>query len=491
MSEARPRLLRAWPLFGLVALAVVFSLMLFFSRKAPVIVSVEPSMAAPGETVVVSGDYFGRTSREGSLSISGEIPPPSLIRSWSDQKIVFDVPEDAASGLLTVSNTQGTSQGVLYTNTESIPTVLQNAAAPGKPLIVSVLPSRPVSGQTVTLAGRGFGDGAGGFVRVVTGGPLLSIASQDCASWSDDAVSFVLPGGVGPDSTARVVTPRGESAPYGLQASSPVVYGASASVTVEFRAQVDSTRPVTVWGPVPQDVDTTWAASGPVQASWGGGSHELKYRLTLTSWSKTASVPGGTAPPAPTVDTSLFDDWKSASAALKTLTAAWGLDAPDPWLKVQRLQIGLAGFRRQAAVQEKPGLRSAPAALLTSKSLDSFETASLAAYLGTQAGLTMRLVSGLVLDGSGTPSPRTWTEVWLPGGWFPWDPVDGTPGSLDDRHFAFAVGLRQPERLLPQSSTWGAPAPATLGDVTGEVALPRFPSDPEPVVRWEVTRIDK
>jgi hypothetical protein len=449
-------------------------------------------MAAPGETVVLLGDYFGRTPREGSLSIAGEIPPPSLIRSWSDQKIVFDIPEDAASGLLTVSNTQGTSQGVLYTNTESIPTVLRNAAAPGTPLIVSLLPSRPVSGQTVTLAGRGFGDGSGGAVRVVTGGPLISIASRDCVGWSDTAVSFVLPAGVGPDSTARVVTPSGESAPYALLASSPVVYGASASVVIDVHAEVDSMRPVIVWGPVPQNVDTVWTASGPAWASWSGGTHELKYRLTLTSWTKTASAPAaGPIPPAPPVDSSFAERWRPAAAALKMLTASWGLDTSDPWLKVQRLQTGLTGFQRQAAARERPELSASPAALLAGKSLNSFETASLAAYLGAQAGLTIRLVSGLVLNGAGTPSPRTWVEVWLPGGWFPWDPVEGAPGRLDNRHFAFAAGLRTLERRLPRSSVWGAPVPATLGDATGEVAAPRFVSDPEPVVRWELTRADK
>ncbi len=117
------RLLAVWPFLILGTLAVVFALMLTFSRKAPVIVSLEPSMAAPGQTVVLTGDYFGRTEREGSLSLAGEIPPPSLIQTWTDQKIVFTVPEDATSGLVTVSNSQGTSTGVLFTNTETIPTV--------------------------------------------------------------------------------------------------------------------------------------------------------------------------------------------------------------------------------------------------------------------------------------------------------------------------------------------------------------------------------
>ena len=74
----------------------------------------EPCHGRPRSDGDHFGDYFGRTEQEGILSLAGEIPPPSLIQSWSDQRIVFVVPEDASSGLVTISNSQGTSKGVLF-----------------------------------------------------------------------------------------------------------------------------------------------------------------------------------------------------------------------------------------------------------------------------------------------------------------------------------------------------------------------------------------
>ncbi len=491
MNEAVSRLSRAWPILSLLVLAAVFALMLFFSRKAPVITSLEPAMAAPGETVVVTGDYFGRTPREGSLSLAGEIPPPSLIRSWSDQKIVFDVPEDAVSGLVTVSNTQGVSQGMLFTNTETIPTVLQTASAPGIPLIVSVYPPRPVSGQTVTLGGRGFGAGSdAAWVRLETGSAALTITPGDTEEWTDREISFVLPAGVGADSFVRV-SARADSLPYALQASSPVAFGEPRTVTVEFLGTVSAQRPVTVWGPVPHVPQTRWTAEGATTASWGAGTHDLRYRLTLTSWNQTWSGPVTGLQPAPDADLTATAVWKPAASSLKTLTAPWGLDTADPWQKLQKLQTGLAAFSRHVTANERAALTGDPVQLVAGRSLNSFETSTLAAFVATQAGLSMRLVAGLWLSPDGVLSPRTWTEVWLPGGWIPWDPVDGTPGNLDNRHFAFETAPAAPERRLPRSATWGRPAPATLGDATGEAVFGATASAAEPVVRWEVTRVEK
>jgi len=196
----KTRAVQAWPVLVLALLAVLFVFMLLFSRKAPIISSLEPSMAAPGQQVVVTGDYFGRTEREGSLSLAGEIPPPSLIQSWSDQKIVLVIPEDASSGLVTVSNSQGTSTGVLFTNTSSIPTVLQAAAEPSQPLVWAVLPSQPLPGQVVTLTGRGFGDGDEAVeVEVTTPnqGPVLEVGPAESLLWSGRSVRFRWPGGAG------------------------------------------------------------------------------------------------------------------------------------------------------------------------------------------------------------------------------------------------------------------------------------------------------
>jgi len=503
-------LVRRWPFLVLGALALVFVLMLLFSRKAPHITSLNPPMAAPGETVVVSGDYFGHTQREGSLSLAGEIPPASLIHTWSDQKIVFEVPEDASSGLVTVSNSQGTSAGVLFTNTESIPLVLQGAGRPDQPVLWSAVPEQPLPGQMVTLGGHGLGLGDEAvFLKVSTPaeGPALEVGPAQSLAWSDRSVTFRWPGGASPGSKVSVVTPRGESVPLVLGGPATFVWETPRTIVLDVQGQVSqpSATALAVVGVVPQrETGTGWAtqainpaplagARSPVFVwpAGSGGPRRVDYHLTLTAWAKrwTGLLPGlvptaGDAPPGDTVAVAL---WKSVGPALKALAARWNLDTPDPWLRLNRLQAGLATLSAGVGDAERPVLTRAPADLLESGKLTSYEVSTLGVALATQGGLTARLVGGLWVSDLGVV-PRTWAEVWIPGaGWVSWDIIDGNPGTLDNRHFALDVGTRSLVRVLPRSRPLGPGVPGTLSSSSGEWAGP----GPEPVVQWQITLVEK
>jgi len=486
-------------------LAVAFVLMLIYSRKAPVIASLDPPMAAPGQQVTVTGDYFGRTSREGSLSLAGEIPPPSLILSWTDQKIVFLVPEDAGSGLVTVANSQGISRGVLFTNTQTIPTVLRLASPSGQPLLLSVVPAQPQAGQSVTLSGRGFGTGDGASsVRVSTGasGPLLKIPPADTLVWTDGEISFRWPAGAGAGSSVRVEGPKGPSPDLEVDGAGPLSFGTPRTVVLAFRAELKqpADRPVTLWGPVPQAASgTDWSlgeaspvpqpGSLPPAFRWAAGpaaSRTLSYSMTLTTWAKLwAGPPSGSvaAGDPPASDPGPLAFWKPSAPALKALTAKWGLDAPDPWLRALRIQTNLAAAFRIGPASAAATPRT-PALILASGHLDGAETSSLAVALVAGAGGTARQVSGLWIDDNGRPQARTWAELWIAGaGWVPWDPAEGPPGPLDNRHFAFEVHRTPSARWEPRSELFGPGVPGTLGWAAGEVGG----SGDEPVVRWEIT----
>lgn len=508
MIDLRTRdLLKSWPFLILGALAVVFVLMLLFSRKAPVIASLEPAMASPGQQITVTGDYFGRTEREGTLTIAGEIPPPSLIQSWTDQKIVFVVPEDASSGLVTVSNSQGTSTGVLFTNTQSIPTVLQAAGEPGLPLLLTAVPAEPVAGQTVTLTGRSFGTGAeASFLRVTTAtpGPVLEVGPAETTSWTDRTLSFSWPAGAGPGTVVQVVTPRGESARFGLSGTGPMTFADPRTLVLDLRATFHQgpSSAVDLWGPVPDRLtDVAWTLASPSPSLVPGtrplvfafpagseGDRTASYRLTLTAWARkwdgppAGPVAGGQDLPAS--DPRPKDWWAPAAGTLKTLTAKWGLDAPDPWVRIQRVQAGLAAFPFDPTNTSVPGDGRTAAAALASGRLGVWELPSLAAFLAGQSGIPCRLVSGLWLNPNGALAPRVWVETWVAGaGWVSWDPVDGNPGSLDNRHFGFAVGPAWVNRRLAGGKVIGPALPAALGTSSGEAAGPGA----EPVVRWELT----
>ena len=499
---------RSWPFLVLVGLVLVFVLMLVFSRKAPVIASLDPTMASPGQQIVVTGDYFGRTEREGTLTIAGEIPPPSLIQSWSDQKIVFVVPEDASSGLVTISNSQGTSTGVLFTNTQTIPTVLQAIGAPGLPLLLSATPAEPVSGQSVTLTGRSFGTGdEASFLRIITPGqgPVLEVGPAESLSWTDRALSFSWPPGAGAGTEVQVVTPRGESTKFALSGAGPTSFAEPRTLSLTLKASFHqrSSTWVNLWGPVPDRTSyLAWTLEGPSVAPVSGtrplvfafpqgteADRTVSYRLTLTSWSRKwdgpPSGPVSTGTDAPGSDPRPRDWWGSTGGTLKSLTAKWGLETPDPWLRIQRIQTGLAGaFTFDASNTALPGDGRSTTDALTSGRLGTWEEPSLAAFLAFQSGIPCRLVSGLWLNPSGSLGPRVWVEAWIAGaGWVSWDPADGSPGVLDNRHFGFAVGPKVPTRRLAGSRLLGTPLSGALGTASGEVAG----GGTEPVVRWELT----
>ena len=179
--------------------------------------------------------------------------------------------------------------------------------------------------------------------------------------------------------------------------------------------------------------------------------------------------------------------WRGTAPVLKALTAKWGLDAPDPWLRIQRIQTGItAAFQINPLEKGPPNRLRTTADALASGRLDSYEASSLAAQLAGLSGIPVRLVSGLWQPREGTLVPRVWAEFWLTGaGWAPWDLIDGNPGSLDNRHFAFETSLETPATWLPKSKPFGAVPPGSLGNPSGEASGP----GQEPVITWEITQV--
>ena len=472
--------------------------MLLFSRKAPVISSIEPAMAAPGEVVTLTGDYFGRTAREGQLMLSGLTPPPSDIVEWGDQKIVFQVPVDAPSGLVTVSNTQGTSSSVLFTNTLTIPTVLKTRAESVPLEITYGLPSQPLAGSLVSLGGRGFGRGESGSwleFAANNGGPVHRLLPLQTEQWSDQMIRFVLPAGLGGDATVSVHLLQGQSTAYALQAVSPLSYEQPRTVSLEFPVTVpyvSGTGSLVIFSPLPgaevglevqgsPDENLRWTSvSASTEATWKVTVTTLAHRWT--GWPAGQVIPlelqtSPVAEPLPAVP------WKAQTAALKALASGWGLDFPDQFLRAKRLAAGLRlSFHRGATSLET---QNSGASLLASRRLNPWEAATLMAFWGRQSGLGTRLVNGLLL-GDGTVRPHAWVQVWIGGaGWLdvdPWQLLDSEEGildqefgSLDSRHLAWAVAAAHPPRREPKSRTVSGrvdfASQTLLAEVTGTLEI--------------------
>jgi len=479
----------------LVVLALVFSTMLMFSRKAPVIAEIHPSIAAPGDTVTLIGDYFGRTAREGQLTISGLTPPPSVITEWSDQRIVFQVPSDAPSGLVTVSNSQGISSSVLFTNSLSVPTVLKSRLETPELEITYVLPTSPVPGQLVTLGGHGFGHADNGsWLTLLAAAPAGEMISQDLTpdqmiSWSDQSILFYLPSGWGPATLSTIQTVKGVSNAIALEPSTPVVLEATRTYHLDFPLEITvkgGSGRLTILPPLPQRGLNLTVKAQPDFLQYPSVSQGLsaRWKLTLTvasrkwvGWPLEFVVPQDLV--VPQVPALQDNPWSAApSGILRTLTQNWGLDAPDEVLRTKHLLSAMrSGFHRASAGAPS---RNNAASLLSSRTLNPWEAATLGAVVAKQSGLTVRLVHGLFLKESDQVSAHVWISVWIPGAsWIDIDPwlaldsaegsIDQGMGSFDNRHLPWATEKVYPVRLEPSSRPVLGVLPFTTQTLLAEV----------------------
>jgi uncharacterized protein YjdB/N-acetylneuraminic acid mutarotase len=143
-----------------------------FDFAPPVITSVSPTIAAPGEQVTVTGTGFGATQNWVYLgSLLGNVV------SWSDTQIVATVTVNSTNGYVTVgSHTGEVSNHIAFTITPS-------------PSITTVSPSSGGIGSSVTISGSYFG-ATQGTSTVSFNGTLATPTN-----WSDTSITVPVPTG--------------------------------------------------------------------------------------------------------------------------------------------------------------------------------------------------------------------------------------------------------------------------------------------------------
>lgn len=213
----------------------------------PQLVSVSPSYGAPGTSVELLGSGFG-AKRTGSLVSFGGVDA-TVYSSWSDTRIVAEVPVGAARGDAVVTVDRVASTGLPF-----VPW--------GPPTLSSLTPSRASAGQTMTLSGSGFGTVQSDSVVSVSGLPAT------VTSWSDTSISILVPD-VG---SGAVTVDRGgliSNAIVFERAYGPAIASLSASSGL-----IGSTITINGTG--------FEAVQGSGQVTFGGAP------ATITSWSDTA-----------------------------------------------------------------------------------------------------------------------------------------------------------------------------------------------------------
>jgi hypothetical protein len=167
----------------------------------PSLSGINPNRAKVGDTVAVQGSAFGAS---GQVMFGGG--KAGSVQSWSSTKISVKVPDGAQSGLLTVQNSAGTSNGMQFqvdaaeTPPQTPPVTNPPGGSPGTtppptntnpprrlgtPKMTGLSPRSGKSGVLATIKGTNFGDTAG---RVLFGSTGQAVVQ----SWKNTEIKVVL-----------------------------------------------------------------------------------------------------------------------------------------------------------------------------------------------------------------------------------------------------------------------------------------------------------
>ncbi|NNM66689.1 MAG: hypothetical protein HKM06_01625 [Spirochaetales bacterium] len=469
------RLGTVWPFLVLAFLAILFIVILFFSRKSPVITSLSPSMASPGQTIVLTGEYFGRTPQDGTLTLAGGEILPSSIVSWSDKRIEFTVPPDAVSGLLTMSNSQGVSKGILFTNKKLIPLI--SKPLPGRSPILEASFPQPAP-DLLGLRVDGLPEHSSGSYLDLTPDSGVALRVTHFLRWDRRDVVFRLPVGYGSGTTLVVHTAFGNSEPFVLGNLPALELNDPRTRDLHF--QVDASVSsgmgnLLLWVALPES-DLTgqplkWLDSNQeaLPGSQGelrpflwenlvGGSQTLSFSVRVTAYHLhwDGVVPAGNANFTPAVQSLGFgSDWDAVRKAASSLSTS-----RDPVVLAKAAYLAvlkhLSASSTSKGLEEKP---RTPSVVWNSAKASDLEFALMYASLVRSLGLNARLVAGFLAKHK-TALPHVWDEVWIPAvGWIPVDPQLGKLasdpmedfGNQGNDHIIWSLGDPGQEKLEPRS----------------------------------------
>jgi len=170
---------------------------------SPYLTSISPTRAQPGDRLTLRGGNFGSSRGSGYVLFTALLPSAEDYVSWSDRRIVVRVPEQAPSGDVRVTTSNGTSEAMRVT--------IGGAA----PWISSISPQTARSNTVVTVSGGNFGSSRGS-----SSVQIGSTAITAFTSWTNGTIRFRVPRNT-PPGNLTVRTAEGTSNFIRLEITSP------------------------------------------------------------------------------------------------------------------------------------------------------------------------------------------------------------------------------------------------------------------------------
>jgi transglutaminase-like putative cysteine protease len=462
----------------------------------PLIVSIDPRIGTPGETLTVLGKNFGETQGKSYITIADVLPTASSYIKWTDTEITLRLPEFGESALVSVQRGDKKSNALLIANRTTLPRPVSGPEVDKAPRIVSVEPHSALIGALVIIRGVNFGssrDASGVFFTREKNpafpdeSPLwMEIFDTEFGyeRWSDREIQARIPDGTS-GGGLDVRTPGGISEPYFFETADKPgtkVFGDKQNYTLTYRVNIrtretQAPNVLYLWFPRPvlsasqPSVRLISRTITPFIENYRGTvlfkinelppqsvmELALSFRLdvyAVTTAVRESQIRQSGILPAAAVYTLPGPLIPSDHALIKSRAESVIGRERNPYLKARRIYDWLI---TQGGIQGEPVSGDVLEAL-DRKQTDPYGSALLFCALARAGGIPALPVSGVLIDRSGQAVRHYWAEFWIDGfGWIPVDPALGAGvlpdtviprenpevfyfGNMDNRHIAFSRG---------------------------------------------------
>jgi transglutaminase-like putative cysteine protease len=479
---------------------VLLALFLSCESKIPIISSIEPKIGRMGEIVTLTGKNFGAPRDESYVTIAGTPPTGSSYYLWQDNLIMVRIPEMGESGLVYVHSRGKKSNGVLFSNSASVPRLVEGEEFGLGPRVVSISPQTGAVGTAITVTGNNFGgsrEGGGVFFLwdypstlnpyAVKEPEFIEVSETELGylSWNAREINVRIPDGA-VSGSMEVRTPHGKSRPVSFNVTGKPGkknFTDKRNYTVNYSVDIkvlESTRPNTLylWIPMPvnspsqRNINLVSRNIEPfVENHKGVSLFKLDNMLTGTNQSinlsfnvdvyaieteiNQQSVKNETGPLS-AVYTQSSSFVQSDNPLIKeTLNSIIGREQ-NPYLKARLIYNWIITNIQISETLSSSSGNIIP--VLETKSTDVYTAALLYTALAQAAGVPCIPVSGVLIDRYGQTQRHYWAEFWISEfGWVPVDPAMGAGkvgaffteienpsvyyfGNADNRRIAFSRG---------------------------------------------------